>query len=93
MASSIMVSGPVPACLERTETDNHVVGYTGVYNVLDYACVSFPTGLSVDKAVDTPSKEDYQPLSQTCKTIHANCEFAHIISIETKSFLVTLETI
>lgn len=28
------------------------VGYTGVWNVLDYAAVSFPTGLVVEKGVD-----------------------------------------
>lgn len=28
------------------------VGYTGVFNILDYSSVSFPTGLSVDKEKD-----------------------------------------
>lgn len=29
------------------------IGYTGVFNVLDYSAVSFPTGLHVDEKVDT----------------------------------------
>ncbi|OAX77945.1 hypothetical protein ACJ72_07751 [Emergomyces africanus] len=31
------------------------VGYTGVYNVLDYSCLSFPCGVHVDAAVDVPA--------------------------------------
>ncbi|CAN8102461.1 unnamed protein product [Discula destructiva] len=46
------------------------VGYTGVYNVLDYACVSFPTGMVVDKEVDR-YEDGYKPLSETCDEIHA----------------------
>ncbi|KAK7538482.1 fatty-acid amide hydrolase [Phyllosticta citribraziliensis] len=34
------------------------VGYTCVYNCLDYSAVSFPTGLRVDKQVDGFSAED-----------------------------------
>ncbi|KAL3464859.1 amidase signature domain-containing protein [Aspergillus heterothallicus] len=40
------------------------VGYTGVYNVLDYPAVSFPCGVSTDKAVDAPY-ENHKPLSDT----------------------------
>ncbi|ROW14069.1 hypothetical protein VPNG_04082 [Cytospora leucostoma] len=47
------------------------VGYTGVFNVVDYSCISFPTGMSVDKDVDVPLGEGYEPLSETCKEIHA----------------------
>ena len=38
------------------------VGYTGVFNILDYSCVSFPTGITVDKELDTVAK-DYNPLN------------------------------
>ncbi|KAF3767138.1 acetamidase [Cryphonectria parasitica EP155] len=52
-----------------------LVGYTGVFNVLDYSCVSFPTGLTVDKSVDEPLKEDsYTPLNDICKAVHAEYE-------------------
>lgn len=34
------------------------VGYTCVYNCLDYSAVSFPTGLRVDRQVDSFSEED-----------------------------------
>ncbi|KAF1981831.1 acetamidase [Aulographum hederae CBS 113979] len=37
------------------------VGYTGVFNILDYSCVSFPTGLNVDKAVDRYPEDDWKP--------------------------------
>lgn len=50
------------------------VGYTGVYNILDYSCVSFPTQATVDKDVDT-YPDDYAPLSATCKAIHDDCAF------------------
>ncbi|KAI9375110.1 amidase signature domain-containing protein [Aspergillus egyptiacus] len=30
------------------------VGYTGVFNVLDYPAVSFPCGVKTDKAIDAP---------------------------------------
>ncbi|GAD97024.1 acetamidase [Paecilomyces variotii No. 5] len=33
------------------------VGYTGVFNILDYPAVSFPTGVKVDKTLDTPYSE------------------------------------
>ncbi|KAJ0359960.1 hypothetical protein COL154_007846 [Colletotrichum chrysophilum] len=46
------------------------VGYTGVYNVLDYSCVSFPTGLTADKSVDAPSSGD-TPLGPVCEAVHA----------------------
>ncbi|KAK0384694.1 hypothetical protein NLU13_7172 [Sarocladium strictum] len=45
------------------------VGYTGVFNVLDYSAVSFPTGLTVDKAKDTVPP-GYTPLSDDCRAIH-----------------------
>ncbi|KAL0934941.1 fatty-acid amide hydrolase (amidase) [Colletotrichum truncatum] len=46
------------------------VGYTGVYNVLDYSCVSFPTGLSADESLDlvTPTEK---PLGPVCEAISA----------------------
>lgn len=49
--------------------DFKYVGYTGVYNVVDYSAISFPSGISVDKAVDTPV-ENYKALSDVCQTVH-----------------------
>ncbi|KAI1457187.1 amidase [Annulohypoxylon moriforme] len=48
------------------------VGYTGVYNVLDYSCISFPTGISADKSIDVALGETYKPLSELDKGIQAN---------------------
>lgn len=50
------------------------VAYTGVYNVLDYSAVSFPTGLNVDRSIDVP-REDYAPLSSDCKDVHETCAY------------------
>lgn len=49
------------------------VGYTGVYNVLDYSCLSFPTGMTVDKNLDI-IEERYQPLGSDCEAINADCK-------------------
>ncbi|KUI53887.1 Acetamidase [Cytospora mali] len=54
------------------------VGYTGVFNVLDYSCISFPTGLSVDKLMDLPLGDGHQPLSKICEEIHAEYD-AHAV--------------
>ncbi|KAI0887148.1 amidase [Annulohypoxylon maeteangense] len=48
------------------------VGYTGVYNVLDYSCISFPTGINADKSIDVALGETYKPLSDLDKGIQAN---------------------
>jgi hypothetical protein len=49
------------------------VGYTGVFNVVDYSAVSFPSGVIADKEKDqVPS--DYTPLSDICKETHSDCK-------------------
>lgn len=50
-----------------------LVGYTGVFNVLDYSAVSFPSPLSVDAQVDIKDP-DYSPLSSTCKEVNDTCK-------------------
>lgn len=68
----------MPAC---SLTDNTAVGYTGVFNILDYSCVSFPTGMLADKDIDKPLKDGYKPLSNDCGTIHSECEaIKHLFS-------------
>jgi amidase len=57
------------------------VGYTGVYNVLDYSCLSFPTGLAVDKIVDTV-EDHYQPLGSDCEAINTDCTYPAVDSIK-----------
>ncbi|KAI5868167.1 amidase [Durotheca rogersii] len=47
------------------------VGYTGVYNVLDYSCISFPSGVTVDKAADVALGDAYTPLSDLDRQIQA----------------------
>lgn len=50
-----------------------IVGYTGVYNVLDYACISFPSGVAVDSTVDVSLGASYRPLTGLDKEIQAEC--------------------
>ena len=40
-----------------------------MYNVVDYSAVSFPSGIYVDKAVDT-SPTDYKAVSEYCQAAH-----------------------
>jgi len=53
------------------------VGYTGVYNILDYSAVSFPTGLHVDSKLDVLS-QDHQPLSEMDETTRNEYDAAAI---------------
>jgi amidase len=50
------------------------VGYTGVFNVVDYSAVSFPTGVTADKKKDKIPAE-YAPLGDLCKEIQTDCMF------------------
>ncbi|TQN63724.1 Acetamidase [Colletotrichum shisoi] len=47
------------------------VGYTGVFNVLDYSCVSFPTGLSADESLDVLLDSHGTPLGPDCEAVIA----------------------
>lgn len=49
------------------------VGYTGVYNVLDYPSISFPTGITVDAAVDINRDDTLSPLSDLDQVIRNEC--------------------
>ncbi|RDI79023.1 ATP-dependent DNA helicase II subunit 1 [Venturia inaequalis] len=53
------------------------VGYTAVFNVIDYSAVSFPSGIKADKEQDKAST--MQPLSDICATIQDlyNAEGVH----------------
>lgn len=69
-----MVSNSFRAALIcQSYADKHAVGYTGVFNILDYSCVSFPTGMLADKGVDKP-EDGYRSLSETCSKVHDECE-------------------
>ncbi|KAK7416654.1 hypothetical protein QQZ08_011920 [Neonectria magnoliae] len=58
----------IPFNTVKNGTFKHV-GYTGVYNVLDYSSISFATGLSVDKNIDRVDAS-YEPLGPVCKAIN-----------------------
>ncbi|KAH6654535.1 amidase [Truncatella angustata] len=48
------------------------VGYTGVYNVLDYACMSFPSGVSTDAELDKALGESYQGLNDMDRMVQSD---------------------
>lgn len=51
--------------------DFQYVGYTGIWNVLDYSALSFPTGLVADKSLDGPSGES---LNELDAQVQSKCE-------------------
>ncbi|KAK0621986.1 amidase [Bombardia bombarda] len=67
----VLLGPTMPFAAVENGTFRHV-GYTGVFNVLDYSSISFPTGVVVDKDIDRPLKasDGYTPLSSTCAAIH-----------------------
>lgn len=54
------------------------VGYTGVYNVVDYSAVSFPCGVTADKDKDQ-YPADYEPLSELCQQVHDDCMLTTVL--------------
>jgi hypothetical protein len=60
--------------------DFKYVGYTGVYNVVDYSAVSFPCGVSVDKRTDKYT-DDYKPRSDYCQAAHDSCRFRNTFEL------------
>lgn len=44
-----------------------------MYNVLDYSCMSFPTGFTVDAQVDK-APSDYKPMTDLDATIQSECK-------------------
>ncbi|KAI0527721.1 amidase [Xylaria bambusicola] len=55
------------------------VGYTGVYNILDYSAMSFPTGFTADAAVDIYQDDAPPPFSDDDKAVRSeyNGEAVH----------------
>jgi amidase len=49
------------------------VGYTAMFNLLDYSAVSFPTGICVDKTVDGPYPVELAPLNEVDQRIRDTC--------------------
>lgn len=51
-----------------------LVGYTGVYNVLDYAAMSFPSGTIADANVDKALGDSHQAWNEVDQAIQSECE-------------------
>lgn len=54
--------------------DFKYVGYTGIYNVIDYSAVSFPSGVVVDKTKDIYDA-GYKSQSEYCQSARDSCKF------------------
>ena len=52
------------------------VGYTGVFNIVDYSAASFPTGVVVDAQLDKET-ESWEPYSEMDKQARDECEQRH----------------
>ena len=50
------------------------VGYTGVFNILDYSAVSFPCGVKASKALDA-SYHGHKALSDVDARIQHDCMY------------------
>lgn len=60
--------------------------YTAIWNILDQPAVVFPTGMTVDKAVDAV-EEGYQPLNEQDERECKACEFLSLtISLATSRY-------
>lgn len=69
----VVLAPTTPYASVRNGSFKHL-GYTGVYNVLDYAATSFPTGLVADKELDQKAS-DFTPLSPLDQEVHTDCKF------------------
>lgn len=66
-------SAPTTPYASVAHGDFKYVGYTGVYNVVDYAAVSFPSEVFVDKLKDE-AITDSEPQSEYCEATRASCK-------------------
>jgi hypothetical protein len=71
----LTISAPTTPYASVAHGDFKYVGYTGVYNVVDYSATSFPSGVFVDKAKDKPAT-DVKVQSEYCKATRDSCESA-----------------
>jgi amidase len=63
------ILGPVTPYTSVENGKFRHVGYTGVFNIMDYSAVSFPCGVVADKEKDK-RYPNYKLLSDECKAIH-----------------------
>ena len=68
----LMSAGPTTPYASVEHGDFKYVGYTGVFNVLDYPVVSFPCGITADRNLDGRTKQT--PLSDVCAAVQDHCE-------------------
>ena len=66
--------GPTTPYVSCDHGDFTYVGYTAVYNLLDYSAISFFAGIVAYKHIDKPSPE-YKPLSEHCEAVHKSCKY------------------
>lgn len=70
----MIVTGPTTPYASVEHGDFKYVGYTGVYNVLDYSAVSFPTGFTASRDHEPHSPE--KCLTGLCKDVQKTCAYS-----------------
>jgi hypothetical protein len=91
-----MSSGPTTPYATVKHGDFKYVGYTGIFNVLDYAACSFPSGLTANFEKDTMANNG-EPLSTLdsevrdkcmCKSITWEVQIINVSQIIQRTFTV-----
>jgi amidase len=65
--------GPTMPYASVKHGDFKYVGYTGIWNVLDYTALSFPTGITADKNLDA-YPADFKSMGELDTEIQGKCE-------------------
>jgi amidase len=71
--SILIRKGPTTPYAGVKHGDFSHVGYTGVYNVLDYTAVSFPSGLVANEEIDIIDDKE-KPLNGLCAEVCGKCK-------------------
>jgi amidase len=66
-------TGPTTPYASVSHDDFRYVGYTGIFNILDYSALSFPTGIKADAKLDANDPKE-RPLSELCESIQKLCK-------------------
>ena len=74
------ILGPTTPYAAPRNGEFKTVGYTGIFNLLDYSSTSFPTGLFADKEVDVYSK-DFKSLGEADDVAKADYDATEVDGI------------
>jgi hypothetical protein len=74
VSANDVLPGPTTPYASVEHTQFRHIGYTGIFNILDYSCLSFPCGISADQTLDSPPVDEPH-LSHTDKEVQGTCMF------------------